>query len=587
MTLARNEILPEEHLRSGSELLNDGRALARDWRVGKSPFLDHVGHASEAEFKRTCAASGRIMQHAQIGFRDPEKTRRAFREIYETCQSQNVTVDRYGICLDWSMGYARDTRTDGMRGTGLLLECVDDFVALTQSAPVAPHFGDFVLGFPAAVENTQSALAAGSTAIGNLGQYFTFRLPGWDDDVEVTERTVTSLGLIAAQDAEVLVHSNLDDGFAALFTDLTSSVGAVLLEKYIVEELVGARMSHCYGHHFSDPFRRMAFQIALAEVTETPGTMVYGNTVSYTGGDAQNYASLSSYLLCDIIGQTHTGTGHAVNAVPIRENDRIPDIEEIIDAQLFAGRLIESAPGYSGLLDFDKAENHGSDIAAGGRVFFDNVMKGLAEAGIDTSDAAEMLLALKRLGSKRLEQEFGAGTPDPAALRGRAPRAPSPIMEEVEHMAAARIGHIGDQDVAAVRAAGLKVLVATTDVHEHGKLVIERVFANVGIGSIDGGVSADPDALVATARATEADAIAISTYNGIALDYVTAVKSELKAHGLDIPVLVGGRLNQIPKGSNTSLPVDVTEELEAAGAVICAHVEDAIPALLRSATVSP
>ena len=34
-------------------------------------------------------------------------------------------------------------------------------------------------------------LAAGSTSIGNLGQYFTFRLPGFADDVAATEATVT------------------------------------------------------------------------------------------------------------------------------------------------------------------------------------------------------------------------------------------------------------------------------------------------------------------------------------------------------------------------------------------------------------
>ncbi len=582
MALKRKDILPEPELPAGSELLDRGSVLARDWRLGESAFLSHVGHACEADFKRACAASGRITQHAQIGFRDPDKTRRAFAEVHETCARQGVTVDRSGICLDWSMGYARDDRTEEMRGTGLLLEDIEDFVHLTQAAPVAPHFGDFVLGFPAAIENTQAALAAGSTAIGNLGQYFTFRLPGWDDDVAVTEATVTALGLIAAQDVEILVHSNLDDGFAALFTDLASSIGAVLLEKYIVEDLIGASMSHCYGHHFSDPFRRLAFQTAMAQVTETPGTMVYGNTVSYTGGDAQNYASLAAYLLCDITGQRHTATGHAVNAVPIRENSRIPDIDEIVDAQLFAGRLVESAQGYDGLFDFERAERHGAEIAEGGRKFFQNVMSGLTEAGIDTTDAAEMLLALKRLGSKQLEQAFGAGLTDADALRGRAPVAPSPIMEEVEHMATERIGHISDDDIAAVRDAGFKVLVATTDVHEHGKLVIERVFANVGIGSIDGGISADPDDLVATARTTGADAIAISTYNGIALEYITSVKAELKANGLDIPVLVGGRLNQIPKGSNTSLPVDVTSELQAAGAIVCGQVEDAIPALLQT-----
>src|ERR1700675_1163805 len=61
---------------------------------------------------------------------------------------------------------------------------------------------------------TPAALVAGTTAIGNLGQYFTFRLPYWDDDIATTEATVTALGLIAAQDVEILVHSNLDDGFA-------------------------------------------------------------------------------------------------------------------------------------------------------------------------------------------------------------------------------------------------------------------------------------------------------------------------------------------------------------------------------------
>jgi methylmalonyl-CoA mutase cobalamin-binding domain/chain len=588
MVLKRVDILPEADLTAGADLLQAGRTLAADWRVGASPFLVHVGQPSEAAFKRACAASGRVMQHAQIGFRDPEKTRRAYAEVYQACQKRKINVDRCGICLDWSMGYRRDDRRDEMRGTGLLLEDVEDFVTLTQAAPVAPHFGDFVLGFPAAIENTQAALAAGSTAIGNLGQYFTFRLPGWDDDVAVTDATVTALGLIAAQDVEILVHSNLDDGFAALFTDLSSSIGAVLLEKYIVEDLIGASMSHCYGHHFSDPVRRMAFQTALAQSTGTPGTMIYGNTVSYTGGDAENYASLAAYLLCDIAGQARNATGHAVNPVPIRENSRIPDIDEIIDAQLFAGRLIERASGYGDLFDFDAVERQAVEIVAGARQFFENVMAGLADAGIDVTDPAEMLLSIKRLGSRRLEREFGAGRANASALGGRTPVAASPIMEEVEEMARARISNIADCDVAAVRDADLKVLVATTDVHEHGKLVIERVFADVGVGSIDGGVSADPDRLVAAARSSSADAIAISTYNGIALDYISSVQAELAAHGLDIPVLVGGRLNQIPKGTNTSLPVDVTAELSAAGAIVCAEVEDAIPALLQHAlTRSP
>ena len=62
---------------------------------------------------------------------------------------------------------------------------------------------------------------------------------------------MTALTLLAAQEEEVLVHSNLDDGFAGLFTDLASVLGFVLIEKEIIEGLLGANLSHCWGHHFS------------------------------------------------------------------------------------------------------------------------------------------------------------------------------------------------------------------------------------------------------------------------------------------------------------------------------------------------
>ena len=54
----------------------------------------------------------------------------------------------------------------------------------------------------------------------------------------VSDATVEALALIAAQPVEVLVHSNLDDGFAALFQDLGSVMGAVLLERHI-GQLIG------------------------------------------------------------------------------------------------------------------------------------------------------------------------------------------------------------------------------------------------------------------------------------------------------------------------------------------------------------
>jgi methylmalonyl-CoA mutase cobalamin-binding subunit len=574
-------MLLEPGLPDGRALVEQGKALASDWKVEPGAFLKHVGCHCEAEYKRKAAAAGRIMQHAQIGFRDLEKSKRAWAEIYESCQRKGITVDRYGICLDWSFGYTREQRQGRPIGTGLMLEGIEDFVALTAMAPVAPHFGDFVIGFPGSLENTKAALASGSTSIGNLGQYFTFRLPNIDEDIETTRATVLALALIAGQEQEVLVHSNLDDGFASLFTDLASSIGAVLLEKHVIEELIGAPLTHCYGNHFSDPLRRMAFHIALTKVSSHPGTMVYGNTTGYRGNDAQNFASLASYLLTDILAQRLRPSGHAINPVPVTENSRIPDIDEVISAQLFAGRLVEHAGDYIGLIDLARAEAMADRMIEAGSRFRDNVLSGLAEQGVDTGDAFQMLLAIRRTGGKRLEQRYGVGAEDPAVLRGRRPVIPGSLIDEINHMAATHMQGVGTDARKRLAEAGLSVMVATTDVHEHGKLLVETVLRDLGVRVLEGGVSTDADDLAEAAGKAGADAIALSTYNGVALDYVQKLKAELKARGFSIPVLVGGRLNQVPKGSNTSLPVEVTAELKAEGALVCSAVEDAVPALLN------
>ncbi len=65
------------------------------------------------------------------------------------------------------------------------------------------------------------------------------------------------------------------------------------------------------------------------------------------------------------------------------------------------------------------------------------------------------------------------------------------------------------------------------------------------------------------------------------------LRRELDARALGIPVLIGGRLNQIPEASNTSLPVEVGDELAALGAVVCREVEDALPALVDLARLKP
>jgi methylmalonyl-CoA mutase cobalamin-binding subunit len=579
----RRIVFPEVELPDAKSILARGRALASSVKVGTSSFLVDRNVSCEAEYKRLCDANSDIMIHSQIGYRDPEKTERAYHEIWQRAGERNARVDRYGICLDWSMGFRRADRKNAQKGTGLILESEDAFVELTSQAPVAAHFGDFVMGLPAALENTVAALKAGSTAIGNLGQYFTFRLPGWHDDVADTEVTLEALALAAAQPVDVLIHSNLDDGFAALFTDLACSLGAVLLEQYIVEDLIGGKMSHCYGHSFSEPAKRLAFQLALERVSNNPGTMVYGNTVSYDGDGPENYSALASYLSIDAAAQNYRPSGHAINPVPITEATRIPDIDEVVDAVAFAGRMIEHTARYSTVYDFPQAELTANKLVEGAVRFKDAVLAGLELGGIHTDNPFEMLLALRRIGANRLEEQFGPGVESKTNRHGRVPILQASTITALELSAEMKFQAVDKAQSEIIQGGKLKLCVCTTDVHEYGKILLEEVFKKFEVEVINAGVHADPDTVASIVKQQNADAIAISTYNGIALDYLRQLRTSLSEQNIDVPILMGGKTNQIPQGSNTSLPVDVSDKLVEEGALVCRKIEDMVPYLVQIA----
>ena len=582
--LSRDRILPENNLPAAAELIAAGRRLAEQVRVTPCPFLSEYGVDCEDTYKRARMAEGTVMLHAQVGYRDADKSRRAYADIHATLARDGIRLDRYGICLDWSMGYPADRRPHMPRGTGLILDSPRAFADLSACAPVAPHFGDFVLGTPAALENTVAALGAGATSIGNLGQFFTFRQPHWDDDVTTTAETVKALALIAAQPERILVHSNLDDGFAATFRDAACALGAVLMERYIGEDLLGAQVAHCYGHTYSDPCLRLAFQRALAACGGGPGTMVYGNTTLYGSDHAGNYAALASYLLVDIYAQRTRPSGHAVNPVPVTEAERIPEVDEIVDAHRFAARLLERSAPLDALTDDGNADRLAQQLLAGGKRFRDQVLSGLSAAGVDTGDAFELLLSLRRVGARELEAHFGPGEMQDTP---RGPRrgqiVASATLSDLENKGHALAQALDVEQRALIRQAGFTACLATTDVHEYGKVMVESVLADLAVSVVDGGVSTDPHVLAQRALAGRADFIAISTYNGVALEFVQALKEALADLGVSAPVFIGGKLNQVPESSNTSLPVDVSAEIRRAGAVPCLTVADMIADLVTLA----
>ena len=76
------------------------------------------------------------------------------------------------------------------------------------------------------------------------------------------------------------------------------------------------------------------------------------------------------------------------------------------------------------------------------------------------------------------------------------------------------------------------------------------------------------------------DAIAISTYNGVALDYLKQLQVALNENGVQCPILMGGKTNQIPPDSNSSLPVDVSQQLLEEGAIVCRSISELVEPLV-------
>ncbi|MCD7953900.1 MAG: hypothetical protein LUG14_13610 [Synergistaceae bacterium] len=114
------------------------------------------------------------------------------------------------------------------------------------------------------------------------------------------------------------MHSYLDDGFGALFLDCATSAAWAYLERYIVEELLEAKLAHCVGGLVSDPVKRSGWVFALDEIHDHDciGSMFYGDTISSDRDPEKNRSLTAEYLLWDIMAQLECPTGHGLMPVP-------------------------------------------------------------------------------------------------------------------------------------------------------------------------------------------------------------------------------------------------------------------------------
>jgi len=558
---------------SSESIIREGHCIAKDIHIGRTAFMDKMGVDSELEYKRRCIRDKKIMYHAHIGMNTWEATIKALTYIYQAAEKNGISIDRAGLCLDRRMGLPKEFRGKIPAETGPTLDSMEDWMQIGHIVPIQPHMGDFMIGFPGSTENTLNALKAGVTTIGNLSQFFAHEVPMWHDKITTTVETVRAMSIMGAlKEKGTLLHSYIEDGFGALFYDCATMAGWAFLERYIVENLLGGKLAHCIGGLTTDPVKRAGWIFALHEIHEQEciGSMFYGDTISFTDNFIFNKGLVGEYLTWDIMAQLECPTGHAIHPLPVTEAFRVASAEEIAEAQIYGSRIEETARRLLPHIDFSASYAFSEKVVSAGKSVFADSMDGLKEAGVNIHDPIQMLYSLKQLGPAVFEEMFGAGKVDEFYIRGRKPIIPTDIFE-MSRRCIDNHRKIFLEPRAKNIFQGLRILIASTDVHEHAILVINQLLSEAGVEMIYLGAEKNPDEVVSEACANKVDAILISTHNGMALEYAIRLKDKLKKHKTSIPVVMGGVLNQ--KYEDKILPTDVTNDLKEIGFYACPRLE--------------
>jgi len=570
-----SELIPKG-IPKGKEIVQEGRNLGKTIELGRSAFCREKNIRCEGDYKQMCAEKGHITWQMIMGLSSVDEQVEALKYLYEWGKKTGVVIDRCTMIVNMRMGLPEEMWDKAPKGTSFMLESLDDYVRITQAAPIQPTFGDFHIGSPASVRNVTNALRAGAGYIGTLSQY-SWDYPYWKDDVAQVVEVVKAIGIMAEKRKDnIIVYSYESDGMPSQFMDWASVIGYVRLEKYIVDELCGANYAIGYGGLTGNIPVKIANWLALYDVLKADHNVIsfiYGNTIDVTEDASSNYAIVTAEVIPFVITEQIYKTGASLLLVPAQEMVRVPTKEEIAEVFKVARVAQARAKDYEKMLDFSYVNEMRSLLADKGNQFFMNIKKGLPELGVDIADPVQVLLSVRRLGAAKLEELFHPGERDSSLPRCISPFIPTELMTMSINLKDETLKRIYSMQLADV-VRGKKITVGSTDTHEFGLYVISSVLEALAARVINGGVDLDAEEILDLASEAATPYIVISTHNGLCLDYGRHLMELVKQRNQKVKVFMGGRLDGIVEGGTE--PIDVSDRLIELGINPCNDVCDLI-----------
>ena len=579
-----SELIPKG-IPKGKDLLREGVELGNTFAVGKSAFLRYRGIDREDDWKRKQAEAGRIQWDLLLGLSTFDEQVEALGHLWEWGKTRGIEIDRVGHIGSMLNGLPPEMRRGVPRPTSFLMEHPDDAVRLAQAAPVQSHTDDHAMGSPNAVENVMNWLKAGCCTVGNIGQHV-WDYPYWRKDVEQEIQTVKALGMMASKrDSGAIVGSYVGDGIPSQFLDHASEVGYMMLERYIVDDLCGAAYAVGTGGVHAHIPAKLATWLALFDVLRSkdhcPVLWLEGNTLEPTEDFAANYALVVAEFIPFAILERKYKTGTAYRPKPVTECVRVPTLTEILDVLAVCDASLKKVREFeeTNLIDDRWIAEKSSLLAEEGREFFANCLKALSDMGVDIKDPLQLLLAVRRLGGAKLEELAHPGPREPERFRGIVPFLQTDLFKKpLEEL---------DKAVTLIKAERLgdgvrdkKIIIGSTDTHEFGLFVLERVLRSFGATVINGGVDLEAEAVLDLASRESTPYVSMSTHNGLCLEWGERLFFEAKRRNQRVRLFMGGILNTVLEDNPE--PVDVSDRLRDLGITPCKKVVDLFRAFAGS-----
>ncbi len=212
----------------GNKLVQEGREMARDIKIGESRFLKETGFKSHLDYRKKNLAEGKQTYQLLVGLSTLEEELDAIKQIDEFHRRTGFEVRSLQSIPSQLVGLPPEYWENAPKPTSYMMEKEEDWKAHTDAAPVDICWQDWHMASPNNLETTKYALEAGSSRLGCFSTII-WDYPGYSDEVKRYSDMCRTMGILSAKKEEGMdCVTYPEDGMPGFFMDVVTYMGCDL-----------------------------------------------------------------------------------------------------------------------------------------------------------------------------------------------------------------------------------------------------------------------------------------------------------------------------------------------------------------------